>query len=234
MIDRVKDILDLNNSFFSFFKKIGWVFLLNILFLVTSIPIVTIGASATAMYTVLAKMIEEREFSFFKDYFTSFRENFLQSTAMWLFMLVITGIIYLDFGYVFQEMTGGFAYVMRIGTIVLGVLFCMIANAVFPLVAKFDMTWKEIIPTVIQIALCHVGLSLESVAFTLAVLGGAALILSVGWFGGLFIILPLAAPGLHAFMQSYLYGKMFSYYIEDEEQDPDYVMEYHMDDWEEK
>lgn len=234
MIDRVKDILDLNNSFFSFFKKIGWVFLLNILFLVTSIPIVTIGASATAMYTVLNKIIEEREFRFFKDYFTSFGENFLQSTAMWLLMLLITGIIYLDFGYVFQEMAGGFAYIMKIGTIIVAVLFCMIANAVFPLIAKFDLTMKEIIPTAIQISFQHVGLSLESVAFTLAVLGGAATILSVGWFGGFFIILPLVAPGLHAFMQSYLYGKMLSYYMEEEEQDPDYILEYHLDDSEEK
>lgn len=230
MMDIIRNILDLNNSFYSFFKKIGWVFLLNILFLITSIPVITMGASVTAMYTVLNKIIEEREFSFFKDYFRSFGENFLQSTIMWLLMLVITGIMFLDFQYVFHEMTGGFAYIMRIGTVIVAVLFCMTANAVFPLIARFDLTIKEIIPTIVKIVFWHIGLSLESVAFTLVVLGGSALILSMGWFGGLFIIFPVMSPGLHAFMQSYLYGHMFRYYMEKEEEDPDYVLEYHDND----
>ena len=69
MKEKLKDLLDLNNSFYTFCKKIGWVFLMNLLFIITSIPVITIGASATAMYTVFNKMIDEREFSFFGDYF---------------------------------------------------------------------------------------------------------------------------------------------------------------------
>ena len=90
MKEKLKDLLDLNNSFYTFCKKIGWVFLMNLLFIITSIPVITIGASATAMYTVFNKMIDEREFSFFGDYFRAFRDNFLISTAVWLPELLIT------------------------------------------------------------------------------------------------------------------------------------------------
>lgn len=230
MMDILRNILNLDNSFYTFFKKIGWVFLLNILFLVTSLPIVTIGASSAAMYAVLNKMIEEKEFSLFKDYFRAFGKNFLSSTLMWLLMLVIMAVMMIDFRYVFQEMTGGFSYVMRIGTIFVAVMFCMAANAVFPLIVRFDVPLKEIIPAVVKIAFRHIGLSLESAAFTLVVLGGSAFILSKGWFGGLFILFPVISPGLHAFMQSYLYRHMFRHYIEEEEEDPDYVLEYHDDE----
>ncbi len=217
MIDSIKGFLNLENSFFSFFKKLGWVFLLNILFLVTSIPVVTIGASATAMYTVLNKMIEERQFAFFGDYFKAFRDNFWQSTLMWMPTLLVTIVMLINSQYVFRYMSGGFAYVMRAGTILLAVLFCMIGNTIFPLIARFDLSGKEILSITVQILFQHMLLALESVAFTVVVLGGSLLIVSIGWLGGLFIILPLVSPGLHAFMQSYLYEKMFDSYIEKEE-----------------
>lgn len=217
MIDGIKGLLDLENSFFSFFKKLGWVFLLNILFLITSIPVVTIGASATAMYTVLNKIIEERQFSFFGDYFKAFRDNFWQSTLMWVPVFLITVVMLVNIQYVFHYMTGGFAYIMRAGTILLAVLFCMIGNTVFPLIARFDLSVKEILSITVQILLQHMLLGLESVVFSIVVLGGSLLIVSIGWLGGLFVILPIAAPGLHAFMQSYLYERMFDSYIEEEQ-----------------
>ncbi|MFG6377938.1 MAG: YesL family protein [Lachnospiraceae bacterium] len=217
MINGIKGLLDLENSFFSFFKKIGWVFLLNILFLVTSIPVVTIGASATAMYTVLNKIIEERQFAFFGDYFKAFRDNFWQSTLMWVPTFLVTLVMLVNSRYVFYYMSGGFAYVMRAGTILVAVLFCMIGNTIFPLIARFDLSVKEILSITVQIVFQHMLLALESVAFTLVVLGGSLFIVSIGWLGGLFIILPIASPGLHAFMQSYLYEKMFDDYIEKEE-----------------
>jgi len=217
MIDGIKGLLDLENSFFSFFKKLGWVFLLNILFLITCIPIVTIGASAAAMYTVLNKIIQERQFAFFGDYFRAFRANFWQSTLMWVPAFLVIIVMLVNIQYVFHYMTGGFAYVMRAGTIVLAVLFCMIGNTVFPLIARFDLSVKEIIPVTIQVLLQHMLLALESVVFSVIVLGGSLLIIYIGWLGGLFVILPVTAPGLHAFMQSYLYERMFDSYIEKEE-----------------
>ena len=59
MKERLKDFWGLDTPFLSFMKKIGWVFLLNIMFAITSIPVVTVGASAVAMYTILNKMIAE-------------------------------------------------------------------------------------------------------------------------------------------------------------------------------
>lgn len=217
MREKVKDILNLDNSFFSFMKKIGWVFLLNLLFLVTSIPIVTIGASTTAMYTVINKLIEEREFQFFKDYFRAFRENFVLSTCMWLLVAVVLLIVWLDVTYVFAYMTGIIGIFMKVGTVLLAVIFCMLANAIFPVIAKFDITLKEIIPTVIGMSVQHILLGLESVVFTIVVFGGCYLIIQSGFFLGLFILFPLAAFGIHAFMQSYLYQKIFEDYIDEEE-----------------
>lgn len=223
MKERLKDFWGLDSPFLSFMKKIGWVFLLNIMFAITSIPVVTVGASAVAMYTILNKMIAEREFNFLKDYFRAFSENFLKSMLIWLIILVVTIILSINTWYVFGQMSGGFAYVMRIGTVIIAIAFCMLANMVFPLIARFDVNMKETLAIAVQIAISHPLLCLESVGFTVAVLGGSLAILYVGWFGGFFILFPMIAFGLHAFMQSYLFQKIFDEYAEEEESDPDYV-----------
>lgn len=72
----------------------------------------------------------------------------------------------------------------------------------------------------------HPGLAAESVLFTGVIFGGCLGIILSGWFLGLFILFPLISFGLHAFMQSYLYKKLFRYYMEEEEEDPDYVLGY--------
>ena len=50
--------------------------ILNLLFLVTSIPIFTIGAGCAALYTLSFRMLRNREGSIVKDYFRAFGENF--------------------------------------------------------------------------------------------------------------------------------------------------------------
>lgn len=54
-------MFSIEGKFFGTISRLGDLVILNILFLVCSIPIVTIGASITAMYSVTKKMAEERE-----------------------------------------------------------------------------------------------------------------------------------------------------------------------------
>ena len=62
--------------------------ILNLLFLLTSIPIFTIGASLTALYSVCFHLGTDREGSTFRDYFAAFKENFRQATALFLLLLL--------------------------------------------------------------------------------------------------------------------------------------------------
>lgn len=212
----LKKILDFDNPFYHFCTKLAWIFVINSLFLITSLPIITIGASATAMYTVCNKLIEEREIRLFRDYFTALKENFFLSTGMWLIVMALGFVLFLDMQYVFFFMSGGFAILMRIATVLVVAAFVMIANGMFPLIAKFDVTFREILPTLCSMIWEHPWLSLEGLAFTIAIFGGSFWIIVSGQFLGLFILFPFLSSGLHAFMQSYLYKQMFRYYISED------------------
>ncbi len=70
--------------------------MLNILTLIGCLPIVTAGASITAMHYVLLKMVRNKEGYFWKDYLKSFKENFRQATCIWLILLAFIAFFLVD------------------------------------------------------------------------------------------------------------------------------------------
>ncbi len=77
MMDR---IFNMDNKFFTFMGKAADLILLNIIFLICCLPVVTIGASVTAMYYVTLKMVRNEESYISRSFFQSFRQNFRQAT----------------------------------------------------------------------------------------------------------------------------------------------------------
>lgn len=80
-------IFDYDGKVFGVLGKAGDLFIMNILFIITCIPIVTIGAAMTALYGVMKKMVKNEEGYIIGSYFKLFKENFKQSTVMWIICL---------------------------------------------------------------------------------------------------------------------------------------------------
>ena len=76
-----------DNKFFSFMSFVGDIILLNVLFIITSLPIVTIGVSLTALYASLKKRIHGHESYPAKDYFKYWKENAKNSMIIWCVLL---------------------------------------------------------------------------------------------------------------------------------------------------
>ena len=69
------DVTD--NPVISGMSRIFDMMCLNVLWLVCSLPIFTIGASTTAMYTVMLKVVKNEEGYIVKGFFKAFKENFI-------------------------------------------------------------------------------------------------------------------------------------------------------------
>ena len=85
----MRSLFDTDGLLMRVLTKIADTVWLNILFLICSIPIFTIGASITALYYVSFKTIKDEEGYITKDFFRSFKENFKQSTIIWIVLLVL-------------------------------------------------------------------------------------------------------------------------------------------------
>ena len=134
--------------FFSYDSKFGQLFLklsygccLNFLWLVCCLPIVTIGASTTALYYTSFKIAKDEGSYITKMFFHSFKQNFRQATVIWLIMLVTGLIIGADAVLLYRLRATSTGTVAVIWTLLLAAIFaCMIAYAIvlayiFPLLS---------------------------------------------------------------------------------------------------
>lgn len=92
----LQNLFNYDNPVWRFIGKFGDLIVLNILWIITSIPIVTIGASTTAMYYVTLKLVRDEDGYTIRSYFRSFKENFKQATVIWLIMLVVGFLLGFD------------------------------------------------------------------------------------------------------------------------------------------
>ena len=83
-------------KFYEFSVKLMELMWLNVLVLITSLPIFTIGASFSAMHTVLIKIYRDEEDKITQEYFSAFKNNFKQATLLWLIYLGVFGLLLLD------------------------------------------------------------------------------------------------------------------------------------------
>ena len=70
--------------------------LLSLLWLIFSIPIVTMGASTTALYYTVTKVIRYRRGYPAREFWSAFKSNLKQSTLVWLFLLLLAAALSFD------------------------------------------------------------------------------------------------------------------------------------------
>lgn len=124
--------------------------LLNILWLLTSIPIVTLGAATAALYSVMMSVVEKKEGYIIKDYWKAFCRNFKQSTVVWILLLFLGACLWFDLTLI-GVVPGLFR---QIGKVVLGavlIFYFMECIFVFPLIAKFENSTGNMIKNALLI-----------------------------------------------------------------------------------
>lgn len=142
--------------FFNVMDKGGDLFFLNIYFTITCIPIITIGAAITALYTVTNKMVNDKEANVKEQYFEAFKSNFKQSTIIWIVDLIYIAIMYLQYCYVVTNSSDAARYLM----VFLGFEFVLAAFAIplqFPLVARYENTTWNLIKNALVFSLAYLG-----------------------------------------------------------------------------
>ena len=78
------------------FGFLGQLIALNLLWIVCSLPIITAGASTTALFYCTLKLHKDGDIRVIYDFFRSFKQNFKQSTLIWILMLAAGVLIYME------------------------------------------------------------------------------------------------------------------------------------------
>ena len=157
--------------------------LLNMLWLITCIPIITIGAATTAYYYTNHKVIRNQRSGIWTEYWSSFKGNFKQATKTWLIFLVIFVLMYFDINICSRYLQAG----QKIGAMMYlfyGLLAIMLIwfAFVFAYMARFENTMKETLKNAAAIAATNPLSSLLVLVIFAAALFASWLIPLLIWF----------------------------------------------------
>ena len=201
---------NMDSPIMRFMTKVADIMILNLLFILTSLPIITIGAAWTSLYYVSMKLVRDEEGSIVRSFFHSFRMNFRQATILWIGTVAVFAVLIADL-LILAQIDSPYAAAMNTSVLILGVVILMILQYLFPLIAKFDASIRQTLKNACLIAMGHLPKTILMTAF---VAGSGFISLYNGY------TLPVASVvfafigfGLIAFGNSAILVKIFDQFI---------------------
>ncbi|HIS47347.1 MAG TPA: YesL family protein [Candidatus Scybalocola faecigallinarum] len=117
---------------------------LSILWVVFSLPLITFGASTSALYYTANKTIRNSRGYVWQQFWRGFKSSFKQSTILWLIFLLIMFLLYNDIQIVGLLGSGNLAFAAKVFFTVLMVVLGMVVMYIFPYVARFSAPLKSV------------------------------------------------------------------------------------------
>ena len=195
----------MDNPVWNFLGKMWDVIWLTLLWFVCSIPIFTIGASTTAFYYVGLKIVGDEEGYITKQFFHSFKQNFKQSTVIWLIMLVVGFVLGFNVKF-YLSLNNKVSTVLMILILFMLWVYLMMLQYVFAVLSKFDNTIRNIFKFSFLIAIKKIGWTMLMIGILVGVIAA-----------GLFLFTPILffSPGIVIICDCLILRRIFKPLIEE-------------------
>lgn len=205
----MNSILGENGVLYRFVNKLVDLLVLNIVYILTCLPIITIGAANSALYYVTMKMCKNEEGYIVKQYLNAFKDNFKKATFGWLFFLLVFIFLGLDF-LLIGNATSEIGRFMLIVILAVFLLVMMPFSYMGPQIAVFENTPNNYMKNAVIISMTRIGYTIPIVIMNL-------LPIILFWVGGTWFkigsraMIMVGWSGI-AYINSFLFNKVFERY----------------------
>lgn len=210
----MNNLFNMDNPFFSTLSKLYDMLFLSVLWVIFSIPIITIGPASTALYYSVVKVIRKERGYLFREFVKSFRLNFKRGAIVGVLLTVILVILIFDLSYAVELL----AVDSNKGSLLVGVFiaitFLVISIAIyaFPILSRFEMTVKQLLKAAVFMSMRHILFTiLMDVVFVISVIAVVYLI----------PIMIFLVPALSVLINSFMMEKVFKKYMPQAEGSPE-------------
>ncbi|MBR0205555.1 MAG: YesL family protein [Clostridia bacterium] len=173
----MRRLLDINNPIMRFLTAMFDLMALSVLWVVFSLPIFTMGAASTALYSAAYHHVRKGEDYLWNSFFSAFKENFKRSTLTWLVALAILGFLGADAlllrSLILQGYSFGWFYGVTLALVVLALTWTVYLAAY---AARFNGTVKEVLRYSFMLLRAH---PVKMLCVMVLVMGGMALALTL-------------------------------------------------------
>lgn len=129
---------------------VGEMMLLNLCWILASLPLVTIGAANTAMYTVMGRRLRDEGNGTIVPFFKAWWRNLKMSTGFWLAQVFVT----VSLGLIFFLPLPGF---LKVVAGVLLVLVTLVFSVIYPQIARFRNRWFACLRNAVILLILRLG-----------------------------------------------------------------------------
>ena len=138
--------------------RLGDIIILNMIFVVGCIPVITIGTSLSALYAVAMKMARGEDPSVWKEFWKAYKRNFRPATICWLVMAVIAILLFVDFRIigVLKRSSESMYSIMRIVLAVILGMWMLMFQYLFPYIARFENGIFATLRNALLLAAAHI------------------------------------------------------------------------------
>lgn len=160
------------DGYFGRFMSVAWdVIWVGLLWLICSLPIITLGASTTAAYYAMSKSVRHKTGYVSKEFFRSFKLNFKNSTILTFVFILLAGVIAIDVWYVWNHdnKTNSAIFV-----VLMGIAFCIACITVYvcPLLSRFEKKNFDLVKMAAVVAFKYLPISIGIIiVFALVCIG---------------------------------------------------------------
>lgn len=145
----------IDSPLYRFLMKFLDILKLNFMWLLFSIPIVTIGASTVAAMSVALKMVDDEEGYIGRSFVKAFKENWKKGTLLWLITVIASYAVYLDFQ-LFEAVTDNPVLFLIIGIVSCFIVILALLYS-YPLTARYENTLVRTIQNSLDISRKYFG-----------------------------------------------------------------------------
>lgn len=145
--------INLDSPVIAFLTTVADFMILNILFIICCVPVITIGPAISALYTITMREARHEGGYIFKPFFKAFKNNFRQSFLLSI-LYFLAGAV-LVFGVKFWQGKSGFSTSDQVMLVITGVfvVICIFSLLyVFALTARFDNTVLKTVKNAVILA----------------------------------------------------------------------------------
>lgn len=182
--------------------RVADLMILNFLTLVCCIPVITAGAALTALDHMCLKIVRDEDGYLLRGYFKAFKENFRQSTIIWLLLLLAIAVVGADVAVMYYAVIE-FPFVVRIAILIMGIIVLCTSMYLFPLQAKFA---NPVVRTIKNAFMASMIQFPKTLLMILLLLTGPLMVLASERFVPIVLLFCFS---FHAYLSALLYNKFF-------------------------
>ncbi len=157
-----------DSPFFRFLGTFGRFACLNIVFVITCIPVITIGQSIIALYSSVFKYANEEDQSLVSNYFKAFKSSFISNTIYFLITAALAAIISYSLYFWYKLNAGWWTWVIVGLLAILSIAFLFVIFYLYPLLARYTQRGKQVIQNAFLLSIANIGITLAILAINIA------------------------------------------------------------------